>query len=68
MQDDDSNLADLEKLSTEELEVLRRVLVYTLEREVAAPTGKCPLVADPSALSADDMVIYRKMAARAECR
>jgi hypothetical protein len=40
-------------LSLEELEVLRKVLNYTLTREAAAPTGK-PLVADPSGLSADD--------------
>ena len=66
MQDNESMLADLEMLSIEELEVLRRVLVYTLEREGAASTGKRLLLADPSGLSADDMVIYRRMVARAE--
>jgi hypothetical protein len=55
-------------LSMEELELLEKVLDYTLAREGAAPTGKRPLVADPSGLSAEDMVIYRKMAERAECR
>jgi hypothetical protein len=39
---------------------------YTLAREAAAPTGKRPLVADPSGLSADEMFIYRKMEERAE--
>jgi hypothetical protein len=53
MQDNDSKPADLSMLSLEELEVLRKVLNYTLTREAAAPTGK-PLVADPSGLSADD--------------
>jgi hypothetical protein len=68
MQDIDNKPADLSMLSMEELDVLERVLDYTLAREAAAPTGKRPLVAEPSGLSADDMVIYRKMAERAECR
>jgi hypothetical protein len=68
MQDNDSKPADLSMLSMEELEVLQKVLHYTLEREAAAPTGKRPLVADPSGLSADDMVIYRRMAECAERR
>jgi hypothetical protein len=68
IQGNDSKPVDLSILSTEELGVLRKVLDYTLARETAAPTGKCPLEADPSGLSADDMVIYRKMAARADCR
>ena len=68
MQDNDSKPADLSMLSMEELELLEKVLDYTLAREGAAPTGKRPLVADPSGLSAEDMVIYRKMAERAECR
>lgn len=55
-------------LSSEELEVLVRVLDYTNAREASAPTGKRPLVADPSGLSGDDVVIYRRMAARAECQ
>jgi len=68
MQHNDSKPADLSMYSLEELEVLEKVLDYTLAREAAAPTGKRPLVADPSGLSADDMVIYRKLAERAECR
>ena len=68
MQHNDSKPADLSMYSLEELEVLEKVLDYTLAREGAAPTGKRPLVADPSGLSADDMVIYRKLAERAECR
>ena len=68
MQDIDNKPADLSMLSMEELDVLEKVLDYTLAREAAAPTGKRPLVAEPSGLSADDMVIYRKMAERAECR
>ena len=68
IQDNDSPPADLSMLSMEELELLEKVLDYTLAREGAAPTGKRPLVADPSGLSAEDMVIYRKMAERAECR
>jgi hypothetical protein len=68
MQDNDSKPADLSMLSLKELDVLEKVLDYTLAPEAAAPTGKRPLVADPSGLSADDMVIYRKMAERAECR
>jgi hypothetical protein len=67
MQDNDSEPADLSMLSMEELEVLQKVVHYTIAREAAAPTGK-PLVADPSGLSADDRVIYRNMAERAECR
>jgi hypothetical protein len=68
MQDNDSKPADLSMLSNEELEVLQKVLDYTIAREAATPTGKRPLVADPSGLSADDMVIYQQMAERAECR
>ena len=68
MQHNDSKPADLSMYSLEELEVLEKVLDYTLAREAAAPTGKRPLVADPSGLSADDMVIYRKLAERAECQ
>jgi hypothetical protein len=67
MQDNDSKPADLSMLSNEELEVLQKVLDYTLAREAAAPTGK-PLGADPSGLSADDMVIYLQMAECAERR
>jgi hypothetical protein len=62
MQDHDSKPADLSMLSREELDVLEKVLDYTLAREVAHPTGKRPLVADLSGLSADDMVIYLQMA------
>jgi hypothetical protein len=68
MRDYDSKPADLSMLSIEELEVLQKVLDYTLAREAAAPTGKRPLTADLSGLSGDDMVIYRKMAECAECR
>jgi hypothetical protein len=68
IQDNDSPPADLSMLAIEEMDVLEKVLDYTLAREAAAPTGKRPLVADPSGLSAGDMVIYQKMAARAECR
>jgi hypothetical protein len=64
----DSKPADLSMLSREEVEVLEKVYDYTVAREVAHPTGKRPLAADPSGLSADDMVIYRKIEARAECR
>jgi hypothetical protein len=63
-----SKPVDLSMLSDEELDVTERVYDFTLAREAAAPTGKRPLVADLSGLSADDMVIYRKMAERAECR
>jgi hypothetical protein len=52
----------------EELKLLDNVLDYTNLRETAARTGKRPLVADPSGLYADDMVIYRKMTERAEFR
>lgn len=61
-------MADTSMLSIEELEILEKVLEYTLAREGAMPTGKRPLVADSSGLSADDMIVYRKMAERAECR
>ena len=61
-QENDTRPADLSMLSIEELKVLQTVVHYTIERETAAPTGKRPLVADPSGLSADDMVIYQKMA------
>jgi hypothetical protein len=65
-QDNASKPADLSMLSMEELDVLEKVLDYTLEREAAAPTGKRPLVADPSGLSADDMVVYLRMVERAK--
>ena len=68
MQDNDSKGADLSMLSLEELEVLEKVLDYTLACEAAAPTGKRPLLADPSGLADDDMVIYRKMEERAKGR
>jgi hypothetical protein len=68
MQDNDSKRADLSMLSVEELEVLEKVVDYTLAREAAAPTGKRPLVADPSGLAAGDMVIYLRMAECAERR
>jgi hypothetical protein len=68
MQDNDSKPADLSMLSIEELEVLEKVLDYTLAREAAAPTGKRPLVADPSGLADDDMVVYLRMAECAERR
>jgi hypothetical protein len=64
MQDNHGKPADLSMLSIEELRVLEKVLDYTLARKAAAPTGKRPLVADPSGLSADDMVVYQKMARR----
>jgi hypothetical protein len=68
VQDNHSKHVDLSMLSDNELEVLRRVFDYTLAREIAAPTGKRPLIADPSGLSADDMLVYRSVAARPECR
>jgi hypothetical protein len=68
MQDNDSKPADLSMFSIAELEVLEKVVDYTLAREAAAATGKRPLAADPSGLSGDDMVIYRKLAERAEHR
>jgi hypothetical protein len=61
MQANDCKLADLSMLSREELKILKNVLRYTLTREAAAPTGKRPLVADPSGLSADDMVTYLRI-------
>jgi hypothetical protein len=64
----DSKLADLSMLSVEELKVLKRVCAYTVAREAARPTGKRPLLADPSGLSVDDMVIYRMLEERAKCR
>jgi hypothetical protein len=67
MQDNPSKPADLSMLSIEELEVLQKVLDYTLACEAAAP-GQRPLVADPSGLSADDMVIYPRMVECAERR
>ena len=60
--DDDSKPANLSMLSKEELEVLEKVLDYTLAREAAAPTGKRPLVAEAAGLAADDMVVYLRMA------
>jgi hypothetical protein len=60
--------ADLSGLSLEELRILGNVLDYTLAHEAAGPTGKRPLVAGPSGLCADDMVIYRRTTERAECR
>jgi hypothetical protein len=68
IQDKDCKPADLSMLSIEELEVLKKVLDYTLAREATLPTGKRPLIADPTGLAADDMVIYLRMAGRAECR
>jgi hypothetical protein len=53
-------------LSMEELEVVEKMLDYTLAREDTAPTGKRPLVANPAGLAADDMVAYPRMAARAQ--
>jgi hypothetical protein len=53
-------------LSNEELEVLEKVLDYTLAREAAVPTGKRPLLADPTGLAADDMVVYLRMVECAE--
>jgi len=61
-------MADLSKFSDEELDVLEKVYDFTLAREVANPTGRRPIQADLSGLSADDMVIYQKIAERAECR
>jgi hypothetical protein len=66
MQDNDCKPADLSMLSEEELEVLQKVYDYNLARQVA--TGKRPIVADPSGLSADDMVIYLRIAECAERR
>jgi hypothetical protein len=65
--------ADLSSCTLEELNVLERLYDYTVAREVANPTGKRPLQADPSGLSDKDMAIYRRMEARetakrAECR
>jgi hypothetical protein len=68
MQDNYNKPADLSMLSREELEVLQKVLDYTLAGEVAAPTGKRPLVTDPSGLAADDMIVYLGMAEREERR
>lgn len=68
MRDNETEPADLSMYSTEEQEVLRKVVQYTIEREAAAPTGKRPLAADPSGLADDDLVIYRKMDERAGCR
>jgi hypothetical protein len=68
MQDHDSKPADLSMLSMEELEVLKKVLDYTQAREGAAPTGKRPLVADPSGLADDDMVVFSRMVECAERR
>ena len=67
MQDIDNKPADLSMLSRAELEVLKKVLHYTLAREAATPTGK-RLAADPSGLSADDMVVYLRIAECAESR
>jgi hypothetical protein len=58
IQDNDSKSADLSMLSMAELEVVKKVLEYTLAREDTAPTGKRPLVANPAGLAADDMVVY----------
>ena len=60
MQANDRKPEDLSMLSRAELEVLKKVLHYTLAREAATPTGK-RLAADPSGLSADDMVVYLQM-------
>jgi hypothetical protein len=61
IQDDDRKFADLSMLSMEEREIVEKALDYTLVREATAPTGKRPLGANPAALSADDMVAYRRM-------
>jgi hypothetical protein len=66
MQDNGSKPADLSMLSMEELDVLEKVLDYTLAREAAVPTGKRPLLADPTGLSAADMVVYLRMVECAE--
>lgn len=50
-QDINSKRADLSMFSIEELEVLEKVLDYTLAREAAAPTGKRPLVAERNGLA-----------------
>ena len=50
------------------MRVLEKVLDYTLAREDAAPTGKRPVVADPSGLADDDMVVYLRMVECAERR
>jgi|HubBroStandDraft_1064217.scaffolds.fasta_scaffold248714_1 hypothetical protein len=68
MQDNCSKPGDLSMPSLEEVEVLEEVYDYTVAREVAHPTGKRSLVADLSGLSADDMVVYLRIAERAECR
>ena len=68
MQDNDSKPADLSMFSVEELEVLEKVLDYTLVCEAAAPTGRRTLVADRSGLAADDMVVYLRMVECAERR
>jgi hypothetical protein len=65
IQDNDSKSAALSMLSMEELEVVKKVLEYTLAREATAPTGKRPLVANPAGLGADDMVVYLRMAEHA---
>jgi hypothetical protein len=66
IQETNSKLADLSIWSLGELDVLEKVLDYTLPREAAAPTGKRPPLADPSGLSADDLVIYLRMVECAE--
>jgi hypothetical protein len=58
IRDNHDKATDLSMLSMEELEVVEKVLDYTLSGDATVPTGKCPLVADPSGLSADDMVVY----------
>jgi hypothetical protein len=68
IQDNGSKPADLSILSIEELEVLEKVLDYTLARETTVPTGKRPLVANPAGLAADDMAVYLRIAGRAERR
>jgi|HubBroStandDraft_4_1064222.scaffolds.fasta_scaffold600594_1 hypothetical protein len=68
MKDNYSKRGDLSMSSLEEVEVLEKLYDYNLARQIAAPTGKRPPAVDLSGLSADDMVIYRKMAERAECR
>jgi len=61
-------MADLSKFTDEELVVLERVLDFAVAREVANPTGKRPLEADLSCLSAPEMAIYHRAAERMKCQ
>ena len=60
--------ADLSKYSLEELDVLEKVYDFAVAREVANPTGKRPLEADLSCLSAPEMAIYDRAAERTQCQ